>query len=125
MVLMGYSGARGTLIYKKNLISKISCQTPFKGVLTGVRCTKSSRVLFLHRRPPSWTTLVLYPRAVFIFNEPAYSLMSILACKYCTYGWFALCNLRYARLYEELYCTILYVDAWLNVRDVDAWQYVL
>jgi hypothetical protein len=27
--------------------------------------------LFLHRRPPSWTTLVLYSRAVFIFNEPA------------------------------------------------------
>jgi hypothetical protein len=30
MILMGYSGARGTLIYKKNLMSKISCQTPFK-----------------------------------------------------------------------------------------------
>jgi hypothetical protein len=29
MVLMGYSGARGTLIYEKNLMSKISCQTPF------------------------------------------------------------------------------------------------
>ncbi len=27
---MGYSGARGTLIYEKNLMSKISCQTPFK-----------------------------------------------------------------------------------------------
>ncbi len=26
---MGYSGARGTLIYEKNLKSKISCQTPF------------------------------------------------------------------------------------------------
>jgi hypothetical protein len=26
---MGYSGARGTLIYEKNLISKISFQTPF------------------------------------------------------------------------------------------------
>ncbi len=25
MVLMGYSGARGTLIYEKNLMSKISC----------------------------------------------------------------------------------------------------
>jgi hypothetical protein len=43
-----------------------------KGILRGVRCTKSLRVLFLHRRPPSWTTLVLYSRAVFIFNEPAY-----------------------------------------------------
>ncbi len=30
MVLMRYSGARGTLIYEKNLKSKISCQTPFK-----------------------------------------------------------------------------------------------
>ncbi len=29
-----------------------------KGILRGVRCTKSLRVLFLHRRPPSWTTLV-------------------------------------------------------------------
>ncbi len=27
---MGYSEARGTLIYEKNLKSKISCQTPFK-----------------------------------------------------------------------------------------------
>jgi hypothetical protein len=38
---------------------------------SGHRCTKSLRVLFLHRRPPSLTTLVLYSRAVFIFNEPA------------------------------------------------------
>jgi hypothetical protein len=30
MVLMGYSGARGTLIYEKNLKAKISCQTPVK-----------------------------------------------------------------------------------------------
>ena len=30
MVLMVYSGARGTLIYEKSLMSKISCQTPFK-----------------------------------------------------------------------------------------------
>jgi hypothetical protein len=43
-----------------------------KGILRGDRCTDSLRVLFLHRRPPSWTTLVLYSRAVFIFNEPAY-----------------------------------------------------
>ncbi len=32
MVLMGYSGARGTLIYEKNLKAKISCQTPFKSI---------------------------------------------------------------------------------------------
>jgi hypothetical protein len=36
MALMGYSGARGTLIYEKNLMSKISCQTPFKGSTNGV-----------------------------------------------------------------------------------------
>ncbi len=62
-------------------ILKLPCLRPerrktyggfIKGMLRGVRCTKSLRVLFLHRRPPSWTTLVLYSRAVFIFNEPAY-----------------------------------------------------
>ncbi len=31
---MGYSGAQGTLIYEKNLMSKISCQTPFKYIIT-------------------------------------------------------------------------------------------
>ena len=35
MVLMGYSGAQGTLIYEKNLKSKISCQTPFNGRVAG------------------------------------------------------------------------------------------
>ncbi len=44
-----------------------------KGILRGVRYAKSLRVLFLHRRSPSWTTLVLYSRAVFIFNEPTNS----------------------------------------------------
>jgi hypothetical protein len=34
MVLMEYSGARGTLIYEKNLMSKISCQTPLKGTVS-------------------------------------------------------------------------------------------
>jgi hypothetical protein len=29
MILMGYSGVRGKLIYEKNLKLKISCQTPF------------------------------------------------------------------------------------------------
>jgi hypothetical protein len=32
MVLMGNSGAQGTLIYEKNLMSKISGQTPFKNL---------------------------------------------------------------------------------------------
>jgi hypothetical protein len=31
---MIYSEARGTLIYEKNLKSKISCQTPFKEIVT-------------------------------------------------------------------------------------------
>ncbi len=41
-----------------------------RGILRGVRYAKSLRVLFLHRRSPSWTTLVLYSSVVFIFNEP-------------------------------------------------------
>jgi hypothetical protein len=45
-----------------------------RGILRGVRYAKSLRVLFLHRRSPSWTTLVLYSRVVFIFNEPTNSL---------------------------------------------------
>jgi hypothetical protein len=44
-----------------------------RGILRGVRYAKSLRVLFLHRRSPSWTTLVLYSRVVFIFNEPSKS----------------------------------------------------
>ncbi len=44
-----------------------------RGILRGVRYAKSLRVLFLHRRSPSWTTLVLYSRVVFIFNEPTIS----------------------------------------------------
>ncbi len=57
-----------------------------KGILRWVRCTKSLRVLFLHRRPPSWTTLVLYSRAVFIFNEPAlYSFLDVM-CTVCCRG---------------------------------------
>jgi hypothetical protein len=35
---MAYSGARGTLIYEKNLKSKISCQTPFKGDMLDLKC---------------------------------------------------------------------------------------
>ncbi len=39
---MGYLGARGTLIYEKNLMSKISCQTPFKGTVGGDACLYQS-----------------------------------------------------------------------------------
>ncbi len=48
-----------------------------RGILRGVRYAKSLRVLFLHRWSPSWTTLVLYSRAVFIFNEPTKCLSYI------------------------------------------------
>ncbi len=72
-----------------NLLSGSSLPLPpsvniggfIKGILRGVRCTKSLRVLFLHRRPPSWTTLVLYSRAVLIFNEPALSIYTYTVCK--------------------------------------------
>jgi hypothetical protein len=37
---MRYSEARGTLIYEKNLKSKISCQTPFKDLFLQNRQTK-------------------------------------------------------------------------------------
>jgi hypothetical protein len=48
-----------------------------RGILRGVRYAKSLRVLFLHRRSPSWTTLVLYSRAVFIFNEPTTGICTL------------------------------------------------
>ena len=47
-----------------------TCTGFIRGILRGVRYAKSLRVLFLHRRSPSWTTLVLYSRVVLIFNEP-------------------------------------------------------
>jgi hypothetical protein len=55
-----------------------------RGILRGVRYAKSLRVLFLHRRSPSWTTLVLYSRVVFIFNEPINTLH--LHTVQCTLG---------------------------------------
>jgi hypothetical protein len=57
-----------------------------KGILRGVRCTKSLRVLFLHRRSPSWTTLVLYSRAVFMFNEPAFRVSIHVWVLVCVFG---------------------------------------
>ncbi len=66
-----------------------------KGILRGVRCTKSLRVLFLHRRPPSWTTLVQYSRAVFIFNEPAFRLFLLYPYMYSV--------LHYCTTYLHIY----------------------
>ncbi len=56
-----------------DVLKQATCYTItgfIRGILRGVRYAKSLRVLFLHRRSPSWTTPVLYSRVVFIFNEP-------------------------------------------------------
>jgi hypothetical protein len=45
---MAYLGAWGTLIYEKNLMSKISCQTPFK--IKRENQTSSSKRLFKNIR---------------------------------------------------------------------------
>jgi hypothetical protein len=54
-----------------------------RGILREVRYAKSLRVLFSHRRSPSWTTLVLYSRVVFFFNEPTNGCL--LVQHYITY----------------------------------------
>ncbi len=46
---MGYSGARGTLIYETNLKAKISCQTPFNGQMRIKVHTAPTAPLVLHR----------------------------------------------------------------------------
>ncbi len=70
------------LFYKKFFKSEMN--TGFiRGILRGVRYAKSLRVLFLHRRSPSWTTLVLYSRVVFIFNEPTRNLASTTVYHFC------------------------------------------
>jgi hypothetical protein len=55
--------------WRKHRVGEL-CTGFIRGILRGVRYAKSLRVLFLHRRSPSWTTLVLYSRVVFISNEP-------------------------------------------------------
>jgi hypothetical protein len=44
MVLFGYSGAQGTLIYEKNLKPKISCQTPFNVNFLGKKFYNSLKI---------------------------------------------------------------------------------
>jgi hypothetical protein len=65
-------------VYKLNRCLNKPYTGFIRGILRGVRYAKSLRVLFLHRRSPSWTTLVLYSRVVFIFNEPTISLLTYL-----------------------------------------------
>jgi hypothetical protein len=56
MILMGYSGAQGTLIHEKKLKLKISCQTPFtSSTLTlkysDLKCTLCARRALLTFSP--------------------------------------------------------------------------
>jgi hypothetical protein len=51
---MAYSGARGTLIYEKNLKSKISCQTPFN--LVELPRTYTLGLYHIHCDTPTPTT---------------------------------------------------------------------
>ncbi len=48
---MVYSGARGTLIYEKNLKSKISCQTPFNIWLKWIQIWQNDT---WYRSDPIW-----------------------------------------------------------------------
>ncbi len=70
-LLPSINDSSGKFIASVNVLCILYTITGFiRGILRGVRYAKSLRVLFLHRLSPSWTTLVLYSRAVFIFNEP-------------------------------------------------------
>ncbi len=57
-------------------ITTTALMTPFEylcrplGLTSAAQSIQSLGVLFAHRRSPSWTTLVLYSRVVFFFNEP-------------------------------------------------------
>ncbi len=48
---MEYLGAWGTLIYEKNLKSKISCQTPFKAMAPAENYTVYNTPSPLHATP--------------------------------------------------------------------------
>jgi hypothetical protein len=84
MVLLGYSGARGTLIYEKNLMSKISCQTPFniahmKGWLSSDKKNYLDRYYIVHWIPSSFPSnkmatyftyfLLLYTSSILVFQS--------------------------------------------------------
>jgi hypothetical protein len=86
MVLMVNSGARGTLIYEKNLMSKISCQTPFKVLNYKEKslkpCPYTTYLIFffflLH-------TVPTVQRDHTNINMEIYMYMGIKHCAYCTY----------------------------------------
>jgi hypothetical protein len=62
------------------------CQKPItgfiRGILRGVRYAKSLRVLFLHRRSPSWTTLVCTQEQYSSLMNPPYASLRLPANTY-------------------------------------------
>jgi hypothetical protein len=70
MVLMGYSGARGTLIYEKNLMSKISCQTPFKIKKCAVGIFESMFAEVHSKEPVIRNQIKEYGLGYWFFAEP-------------------------------------------------------
>ncbi len=68
---MEYLGARGTLIYEKNLKAKISCQTPFKLLNT----FKGSG--FFHKICQSFEYLMAY-RLILHLHPPTLQFYCVL-----------------------------------------------
>jgi hypothetical protein len=76
---MVYSGARGTLIYEKNLKSKFSCQTPFKV------CSNFLKFL-IKRFLVQVLTLILLENKVLIQSRDLNALsLSVLALTHLLY----------------------------------------
>jgi hypothetical protein len=77
-----------------------------RGILRGIRYAKSLRVLFLHRRSPSWTTLVLYSRVVFIFNEPTIYILYHRRHRLDGWPWSAPCSAQQKEMCggHDLFC---------------------
>ncbi len=107
-----------------------------RGILRGVRYAKSLRVLFLHRRSPSWTTLVLYSRVVFIFNEPTkFSYCFSWVWKHhvpaawdkhteCTVFTSSYCNAHWGRRLEGWPSTAARLAGWRRVTQQGGISYV-
>jgi hypothetical protein len=64
-------GAWGKMIYEKNLKSKISCQTPFKGAQAwDIRLQVYYTIkAYLSRRLQNWKKFFFIPRVGCIFGE--------------------------------------------------------
>jgi hypothetical protein len=87
MVLMGYSGAWGTLIYEKNVMSKISCQTPNKDAsnikqktnldLQGHTCC-TAEVCHLPYYPPCFSLPATFKDYTFVTYSECFWLLRLL-----------------------------------------------